>query len=116
MKQFSYLCAWALVLGCQGVGPSFAGDSAINNALLLSKNGIQARSAESRVAVTQFQNIQGTLKEIQGNVYVVEGESTQKSIRVEVGRDTAFPNGQKEPGQMLQALIATSDGHALIIR
>jgi len=116
MKQFSYICAWALVLGCQGVAPSFGGDSAINNALLLSKNGIQARSAESRVAATQFQNIEGTLKEIQGNVYVVEGESTQKPIRVEVGRDTAFPNGQKEPGQMLQALISTSDGHALIIR
>ena len=31
-------------------------------------------------------------------------------------RDTAFTNGHKEPGQMLQALISTSDGHALIIR
>lgn len=116
MKEFSYLCAWVLVLGCQGVAPSFAGDSEMGNALLLSQKSIHARSAESRVAATQFQNIEGTLKEIQGNVYVVEGESTQKPIRVEVGRDTAFPNGQKEPGQMLQGLIATSDGHALIIR
>jgi hypothetical protein len=64
---------------------------------------------------TRFQNIEGTLKEIQGDVYVVVGEATQEPMRVEIGRDTAFPNGQKEPGQMLQALIS-SDGHALIIR
>ena len=116
MKQFSYLCAWALILGCQGVAPTFAGDSEIGSALLQSKNGVQAQSAESVRPSTQFQNVEGTLKEIQGNVYVVEGKATKQPIRVEIGRDTAFPNGQKEPGQMLQALISTSDGHALIIR
>ncbi len=116
MKQFSYLCAWALVLGCQGVAPSFAGDSQEGSPVLLSQKGIQTQSTQSGEATTKFQNIEGTLKEIQGNVYVVEAAATHQPIRVEVGRDTAFPNGQKEPGQMLQALIATSDGHALIIR
>ncbi|MEX0829406.1 MAG: hypothetical protein WD032_04125 [Nitrospirales bacterium] len=116
MKKFSYLCAWALVLGGQGVGASFAEDSALSNALLLSQKGIQTQSVESTRAATQFQNVEGLLKEIQGNVYVVEAEATQSPIRVEIGQDTAFPNGQKEPGQMLHALISTSDGHALIVR
>ena len=113
MKQFIYLCAWVVILGCQSVAPSFAGEANLGGALLQSNKGIQAQSGQ---ASTQFQNVEGTLKEIQGNVYVVEGEATKESIRVEVGKDTAFPNGQKEPGQMLQALISTSDGHALIIR
>lgn len=116
MKQFSYLCAWALILGCQGVTPGFAADSNVNGALHLSHKGIQAQSAAPQRATTKFQNVEGTLKEIQGNVYVVEGDAAQDAIRLEIGQDTAFPNGQKEPGQMLQALISTSDGHALIIR
>ena len=116
MKQFSYLCAGALILGCQGVTLSFAGDSEIASALLQNKKGVQAQSAKSVRSSTQFQNVEGTLTEIQGNVYVVEGGATKQPIRVEIGRDTAFPNGHKEPGQMLQALISTSDGHALIIR
>ena len=116
MKQFSYLCAWALILGCQGVTPGFAGDSEVGSALLQNNKSVETQSAESVPSSTQFQNIEGTLKEIQGNVYVVEGKATQQPIRVEIGRDTAFPNGQKEPGQMLQALISTSNGHALIIR
>jgi hypothetical protein len=116
MKQFSYLCAGVLILSCQGVSLSFAGDSEIDSALLQNKKGVQAQSAESGTSSTQFQNVEGTLKEIQGNVYVVQGEATKQPIRVEIARDTAFPNGHKEPGQMLQALISTSDGHALIIR
>jgi hypothetical protein len=116
MKQFSYLCAWALILGCQGITPSFAGDSEIGSAPLQSKNSVQSQSTEAVRSTTQYQNVEGKLKEIQGNVYVVEGAATQEPIRVEIGRDTAFPNGQKEPGQMLHALISTSDGHALIIR
>ncbi len=113
MKQFIYLCALVVIFGCQGVAPSFAGESNLGGALLQSNKGIQAQPGQ---ASTQFQNVAGTLKEIQGNVYIVEGEATKEPIRVEVGKDTAFPNGQKEPGQMLQALISTSDGHALIIR
>lgn len=116
MKLFSYLCAWAVILGCLGVTSSVAGDSDIGRTLLQSKKGVQTQSAGSAVSSTQFQNVEGTLKEIQGNIYVVEGDATHQSIRVEIGKDTAFPNGQKEPGQLLQALISTSDGHALIIR
>jgi hypothetical protein len=116
MKQFRYLCAWALILGFQGVTLSFAGDSNIGRVLLQSNKGVHTQSAGSVRSLTKFQNVEGILKEIQGNVYVVEGAGTQQLIRLEIGRDTAFPNGQKEPGQMLQALISTSDGHALIIR
>ncbi len=116
MKQFSYLCAWALILGCQGVAPSFAGNSEMSGTVPQNTQEVEAQSAASEGTSTKFRNVEGTLKEIQGNVYVVEGEGTHQSIRLEIGRDTAFPNGQKEPGQLLQALISTSDGHALIIR
>jgi len=116
MRQFSYICAWALILSCQGVGLTFAGDSEMGGALLLSQKGIQTQAAESVGTPSKFKNVEGTLKEIQGNIYVVEGETTQQPIRVEVGQDTAFPNGQKEPGQLLQALIYANNGHALIIR
>jgi len=117
MKQFSYLCAWVLILGCQGVTPSIAGEPHSGSTLLLSQKGIQAQSPQSEgVGPTRFRNVEGTLKEIQGNVYIIEGGTSQQPIRVEVGRDTAFPNGEKEPGQLLHALISTSDGHALIIR
>ena len=116
MKQFSYLCAWALILGCQGITPSFAGTSDLSGPLALNTTGVKAQGKSTEGAATKFQNVKGTLKEIQGNVYVVEGEEAHQSIRVEVGRDTAFPNGKKEPGQLLHALISTSDGHALIIR
>lgn len=116
MKHFSYLCAWVLILGGQGVTLSFAGNSKISRPVPPNTQGVQAQSRKPEGAGTKFQNVKGTLKEIQGNVYVVEGEATHQSIRVEIGRDTAFPNGKKEPGQLLQALISTSDGHALIIR
>ncbi len=49
-------------------------------------------------------------------MYVVEVESTQQSIRVKIGRDTAFPNGQKKIGQVIHALVFSSNGHALIVR
>ncbi len=116
MKQFIYICAWVFILSCHGIMLTFAGDAEMGSALLLSQKGIQSQSAASGEVSAKFQNIEGTLKEIQGNVYLVEAEGTNESIRVEIGRDTAFPNGQKEPGQLLQALISTSNGHALIVR
>ena len=116
MKKFSYFCGWALILGCQGGTPSLAAGADMNSALLLSQKGVQAESAKSAAPTTKFQNVEGTLKEIQGDIYVVEGEDSQQTIKVQVGRDTAFPNGHKEPGQSLHALISTIDGHALIIR
>lgn len=65
---------------------------------------------------SRFMNVEGILKEIQGNVYVLEENSEGESIRVEIGQDTAFPNGQKEPGQLIQALVTSINQHALIIR
>ncbi len=106
----------ALILGCQGVIPSLAANAETNSALVLSKKGVQAQSAKPTGTMAKFQNVEGTLKEIQGDVYIVEGADSQQMIRVQVGRDTAFPNGHKEPGQTLHALISTTDGHALIIR
>ncbi|MEC4681864.1 MAG: hypothetical protein VST67_14370 [Nitrospirota bacterium] len=35
---------------------------------------------------------------------------------VEIGGDTAFPNEQKELGQVVQAVVLSNNGHALIIR
>ena len=72
--------------------------------------------SQSATPTSRFLNIEGTLKEIQGNIYVLEGASANQLTRVEIGKDTAFPNGQKEPGQMVQALVSSNDGHALIIR
>ena len=45
----------------------------------------EALTAPSSTAVTpspQFRNVEGALKEIQGNVYVIGGEATEQSIRV----------------------------------
>jgi hypothetical protein len=61
-------------------------------------------------------NVEGNLKEIQGDLYILEVVSADQPIQVQVGKDTAFPNGQKEPGQSVQALVSAQDGHALIIR
>ena len=116
MKLFSYLYLGLLILGYQNVTLSFAADSTVDDALLFPQQGIHAESKQSSQTTTKFQNVEGMLKEIQGNVYVVERATPEEPIRVEVVKDTAFPNGEKEPGQLLQALISTSDGHALIIR
>jgi hypothetical protein len=56
------------------------------------------------------------LKAIQGDLYILEVSSSDQPIQVKVGKDTAFPNGHKEPGQSIQALVSAQDGHALIIR
>jgi hypothetical protein len=63
-----------------------------------------------------YKNVEGTLKDIQGDVYVLEGGAPDQSIQIHVGKDTAFPNGKKKPGQLVQALVSAKDGHALIIR
>ncbi len=70
----------------------------------------------TKAPISRFKNVEGTLKEIQGNVYVLEENAEGQSIRVEISQDTAFPNGQKEPGQVIQALVTSADQHALIIR
>ena len=116
MKRFGYICVLVWILGCQGVTPSFAKEQEVPDAVPQSRQDITAQSSTAMTPAPQFRNVEGTLKEIQGNVYVVEGESIDQPIRVEIGRDTAFPNGQKEPGQVIQALVFSNNGHALIIR
>jgi len=116
MKRFSYFYVLILVVGFQGVTPGFAMEQEVSGAVPQIKQDITAQSSTSVTPSTQFINVEGTLKEIQGNVYVVEGELTQQPIRVEIGRDTAFPNGQKKPGQVIHALVFSSNGHALIVR
>ena len=70
----------------------------------------------TKAPISRFKNVEGTLKEIQGNVYVLEENADGQSVRVEISQDTAFPNGQKEPGQDVQALVSSVNQHALIIR
>ena len=116
MRRFSFVCVLVWIMGCQGATPSLATEQDVPDAVPQIRQNSTAQSSTVVTPAPQFRNVEGTLKEIQGNVYVVEGESTQQPIRVEIGRDTAFPNGQKEPGQVIHALVFSSNGHALIIR
>jgi len=116
MKRFRYICVLVGIMGCQGVTPGLAKELEVTDAVPQIRQDVTAQSSTAVNPVPQFRNVEGTLKEIQGNVYVVEGESIDQPIRVEIGRDTAFPNGQKEPGQVIQALVFSNNGHALIIR
>ncbi len=79
-----------------------------------SRKDIHASSSSASSSI--YKNVEGKLKEIQGDVYILEGSKADELIRVQVGKDTAFPNGNKEPGQSVHALVSAQDGHALIIR
>lgn len=116
MKRLSYFGVLVWVIGFQGVTPGFAMEEEASGAVSQIKQDIKTQSSTSVTPAAHFKNVEGTLKEIQGNVYVIEGDSTQQPIRVEIGRDTAFPNGQKKPGQVIHALVFSSNGHALIVR
>lgn len=116
MKRFNYFCALVWVVGFQGVTPAFAMEQEPSEAMPQNRQDIAAQSSTPVTPAPQFINVEGTLKEIQGNVYVVEGESAQQTIRVEIGQDTAFPNGKKKLGQVIQALVFSRNGRALIIR
>ena len=113
MKRFTFICVGAFLLTGQGIIAGWAMDQ---GAASPHPEGRQVVEAKSGTPTARFLNIEGTLKEIQGNVYVLEGASDHQVTRVEIGKDTAFPNGQKEPGQLVHALISSNDGHALIIR
>ena len=113
MKILSWIGFMVLIIGCQGVAPVLAGTGEL--AMGQSQGG-QAVQGKETVQKSQYLNIEGTLKEIQGEMYVLENTSMDKTVQVHVGGDTAFPNGQKEPGQPVQALVVASTGHALIIR
>lgn len=102
-----------LVMGCQGVTAGFAMDGERSPQQPEVRKELYTTSPSSS---SRYMNVEGMLKEIQGNMYIIEGTSTDQPIQVQVGKDTAFPNGQKEPGQPVQALVSAQDGRALIIR
>ena len=116
MKRLIFICVLVWFMGFLGMTPGFALESEVPESVSKISQGNTAQSPISATPTAQFKNVEGTLKEIQGNVYVVEGESTQQQIRVEIGRDTAFPNGQKKLGQVIHALVFSSNDHALIVR
>ena len=113
MERFKPFGVLILVVGCQGVTPGFALEKELPAQLPEVRQDLHATSP---TPTSRFKNVEGHLKEIQGDLYIIEGASAAQSVRIHVGKDTAFPNGQKEPGQPVQALVSAQDGHALIIR
>ena len=112
MKAINWAGMMVCMMGCLGV--AFVGAEEVTSGQ--TQAGGQGAQKQEKVHRAQYLNIEGTLKAIQGDMYVLEGASTDKPVRVHVGGDTAFPNGYKEPGQLVQALVIASTGHALIIR
>jgi len=113
MEPFKSIGAVILVVGCQGMTTGFA----LEKELPAQQPEVRRElHAASPTPTSRYKNVEGNLKEIQGDLYIIEGVSAAQSVRIHVGKDTAFPNGQKEPGQSVQALVSAQDGHALIIR
>jgi hypothetical protein len=114
MEPFRSIGLLILLVGSQGVTPGFAmeGEPPVQQPAEVRKE----LHTTSPTPTSRYMNVEGRLKEIQGDTYILEGSSADQPIRVQVGKDTAFPNGQKEPGQPVQALVSAQDGHALIIR
>lgn len=113
MEPFKPIGILVLVVGCQGVTPGFALEGKLPSQQPEVRNELHATSP---TPTSRYMNVEGNLKEIQGDLYIIEGASAAQPVRIHVGKDTAFPNGQKEPGQSVQALVSAQDGHALIIR
>ena len=113
MSQITRIIMVAVMIGCQGGVSAWAGAGEF---LIGQPEAGQSTHKQQNAQKSQYLNIEGTLKEIQGDMYVLEGGSSEKPVKVHIGGDTAFPNGQKEPGQPVQALVVASTGHALIIR
>jgi len=113
MKSSTRIPILMLVMGCQGVVPGFAmeGESPAQPPEVR-----QELHTNSPTTTSRYVNVEGTLQEIQGDMFIIAGASANQQIQIQVGKDTAFPNGQKEPGQPVQALVSAQDGHALIIR
>jgi hypothetical protein len=101
------------VIGCAGATQSFGMDGQPPAPQSEIQRDLQTTSPSQTL---RYMNVEGKLKEIQGDLYILEGTSEDQSIRVQVGKDTAFPNGPKVLGQSVQALVSAQNGHALIIR
>ena len=113
MKPLTTFCALMLGTGCLGVVQSLA----MEGEPMAQKPEVrQELHTTSPSSTARYVNVEGTLQAIQGNMFIIEGPSAEKQIKIQVGKDTAFPNGQKEPGQSVHALVSAQDGHALIIR
>lgn len=113
MEPFKPIVVLILVVGCQGVTPCFA----LEGGPPAQQPKVRKEfHATSPTPTSGYRNVEGNLKEIQGDLYIIEGASAAQPMQIHVGKDTAFPNGQKEPGQSVQALVTAQDGHALIIR
>ncbi|MCA9499575.1 MAG: hypothetical protein KC588_10315 [Nitrospira sp.] len=114
MKPFTKFCLLILVMGgFQGVLPGLAMEGEQSAQAPEARQEIQTNSPTT---MPRYVNVEGTLQAIQGDLFIIEGASAEQQIKIQVGQDTAFPNGQKEPGQPVSALVSAPDGHALIIR
>ncbi|GJL59173.1 MAG: hypothetical protein NPIRA03_20300 [Nitrospirales bacterium] len=113
MRPLTKFCILMLVMGgFQGVLSGLAMDGQMAQAPE-ARQEIQTNSPSS---TSRYVNVEGTLQAIQGDLFIIEGASAEQPIRIQVGKDTAFPNGQKQLGQPVNALVSAQDGHALIIR
>jgi hypothetical protein len=113
MQRLKAVVVLIFMLCCVGVTPGFA----MKGVPSPQQSEVQKElHATSPTPATLYMNVEGKLKEIQGDLFILEVSQKDQPIQVRVGKDTAFPNGQKVLGQPVQALVSTQDGHALIIR
>jgi hypothetical protein len=113
MEPFKPIGVLIFLVGCLGVTTGFAMEGETPAQQTQVRKEIHTSSPTPS---SLYRNVEGKLKEIQGDMYILEESSADQPIRVQIGKDTAFPNGHKEPGQPVQALVSGQDGHALIIR
>jgi len=114
MRYFSRIAGFILMLGLSNNIPAFALEKEILPGQQEINKGLHAASPSHSSSI--YMNVEGKLKEIQGDIYILEGSKDDQPIRIQVAKDTAFPNGHKKPGEAIQALVSAQDGHALIIR
>lgn len=113
MKTLTKFTVLIFVMGCQGGVPGFAMEG---EPLAQAPEVQQELQTNSPTTTTRYMNIEGKLQAIQGDMFIIEGASAEQQVKIQVGKDTAFPNGQKEIGQPINALVSAQDGHALIIQ
>lgn len=114
MRFFYRSAVFILMLGLANGFPAFALEGETPPGQQGMPNDVHATSPSTTSSI--YMNVEGKLKEIQGDTYILESPKADQPVRVQVGKDTAFPNGQKKPGESIQALVSAQDGHALIIR
>ena len=78
------------------------------------KGQMPGKSLQTKPGSQAFKTIEGKLKAIDGEFYVVEGLAG-KTHRLHVSKDTLMVNGAKKPGDAVRADI-TKSGHAISIQ